>query len=324
MKHRILLSLIAALSTTPVLAGDDELFDPAAFAAKPWDVAKSYYSEVGFKNWKGTQRVALFSAVTFKLDSSISATAVDMLGGSRTGTAASSMTMALNGVSAEALQRIADGFHARLAAELTALGVTVIPAEEVMASPAYAALAALDDASRRGPYTDPNYMGMGKPARLATITAHGQPLFLDSGTGIFKAMGQATKLSQALGPDVSIVYANPQIDFVQMAASGGLLARSAKTSGKPLLQLFTSQIGFVHGYYPAGLNPKRPLITGRDYGATVRKTGSDDRSNWFTGNASSVSTYVVDAEEAKYEEAMAELLGVHAQLFTAYLRGKGK
>ena len=323
-----LLSVLAAIAlaciTTTAWAGDDDPFDPAAFAAKPWDVTKSYYSDTGFKNFKGTKRVAVFTAVTFKLDSSVSAVAIDALGGNRTGTAASSMTMALNGVSKEALQRIANGFHDKLVADLTAMGLTIIPPEEYKAAPTYAALAAFDDPSRRQVYIDKNYMGQGKPATLATITAYDQPLFLDSGTGIFKSLGAAIKMSMAMGTDMAIVYANPQIDFVQMSASGGMLAKSAKVSGKPLLQLFTSQIGFVHGYNPAGLTPKRPLISPTDYGATVRKTGSDDRSNWFTGNASSVSTFVVDADEAKYEAAMGELLGFHSDMFIAYLKEKSK
>ncbi len=52
--------------------------------------------------------------------------------------------------------------------------------------------------------------------------------------------------------------------------------------------------------------------------------GTTNRANWFTGNASSVSTYVVDADEAKYEAAMNELLGFHSQLFIAYLTEKSK
>jgi len=319
-------ALIAAATTfaSTAVAGDDDAFDPAAYAAKPWDVTKSYYSDTGFKNFKGTKRVAVFSSVTFKLDSTVSAVAIDALGGNRTGTAASSMTMSLEGVSQAALQRIANAFHDKLVADLTAMGLTIIPPEEYKAAPTYAALAAFDDPVRRQPYVDKNYMGQGKPATLATITAYDQPLFLDSGTGIFKSMGAAIKMSMAMGEDMAIVYANPQIDFVQMSASGGMLAKSAKVSGKPLLQLFTSQIGFVHSYNPAGLTPKRPLISPTDYGATVRKTGSDDRANWFTGNASSVSTFVVAADEARYEAAMIELLGFHSGMFTTYLAEKSK
>lgn len=321
--RRICLALAAVSFLTRAAFAAETQLDPRAAIAKPMDAANTFTTELWLKNFKGTKKVmVVMAAVTFKLESNISAKAVDVFGGARTGIATNAMTMSLNGVSKEALQQIADSFHDQLEADFRALGVEVIPIATFKASPKFAALAACNDDKPRTPYVNKNYIGT--RATLITMTGHGLPLF---GTGMtmiapVKAM---TFLCMDLGKDITAVYANVTVDFVLMGASGGLIANSADVSGKPLLNIPIWQVvGFNNLKGGGAMGMKNPIFVTTDYGAQVKEASNARMSDWFSGNVASRSTYVVDADEAKFKSGVGEMLHAVSVMFTARIQDKTK
>lgn len=325
-RHRALPALVAlsALSFTIIpAAGVDAPLDLAALAAKPLDVASSYTTEVSLKSFKNTKKVVItMAAVTFKLESNISSKAVNVLGGSRTGIATNAMTMSLNGVSKEALQQIADAFHDQLEADFKAMGVEVVPTSALQASAKYAALAACNDDNPRKPYVNKNYGGT--RATLITMTGHGLPLF-GSGMTMIAPVKAMWALCTDLGEDVTAVYANVTVDFVQMGAAGGLLATTAEVSGKPLLNIPLWQvIGFNNPKGGGALGMKKPILIATDYGAQVKEASSVRLTDWFNGNMAGKSTYVVDADETKFKAGVGDMLKALSVMFTARIKDKSK
>ena len=318
-------AVLAALILFPltVASAADAPLDLAALAAKPLEVANNYTTEVTLKYFKNTKKVAIvMAAVTFKLESNVSTKATNVLGGSHTGIATNAMTMQLNGVSREALQQIADGFHDQLEADFRALGVEVIPTATVRASPKFAALAACNDDAPRKPYVNKNYGGT--RATLVTMTGHGMPLF---GTGMtmigpVKAM---MYMCMDLGSDVTAVYANVTVDFVEMGGSGGLLASSADVYGKPLLNIpLWAVIGFNNLKGGGAIGMRKPIQVTTDFGAQVKDAGSVRLTDWFGGNMAGRSTYVVDADEGKFVSGVGGLLKGVSVMFTARIKEKGR
>ena len=317
----------AAFSTLILIAtgaaAAEAPFDLQALAAKPLDVANAYTSEVSLKSFKNTKKVMItMAAVTFKLESNISTKAVNVLGGSRTGIATNAMTMSLNGVSKEALQQIADAFHDQLEADFRAMGVEVIPTAAVKASAKFPALAACNNDDPRTPYVNKNYGGT--RATLITMTGHGMPLF-GSGMTMIAPVKAMWALCTDAGKDVTAVYANVTVDFVQMGAAGGLMATTAAVSGKPLLNIpFWAVIGFNNPTGSGALGMRKPILVATDYGAQVKEASSVRLTDWFSGNAAGRSAYVVDADEAKFKAGVGEMLKALSVMFTARINDKAR
>ena len=69
---------------------------------------------------------------------------------------------------------------------------------------------------------------------------------------------------------------------------------------------------------------KKPIYVATDYGAQVEEASSARLSDWFSGNVASRSTYVVDADEAKFKTGVGEMLGAVSRMFTARIQDKTK
>jgi hypothetical protein len=202
------------------------------------------------------------------------------------------------------------------------MGVEVIPIATMKASPKFAALAACNDDAPRTPHVNKNYLGT--RATLITMTGHGLPLF-GSGMTMIGPVKAMMALCMDLGQDVTAVYANVTVDFVQMGSAGGLLATTAEVSGKPLLNIPVWQvIGFNNLKGGGALGMKKPILLATDYGAQVKEASNVKLSDWFSGNTAGRSTYVVDADEAKFKAGVSELLKSLSVMFTARIKEKTK
>ena len=69
---------------------------------------------------------------------------------------------------------------------------------------------------------------------------------------------------------------------------------------------------------------KKPILLAADYGAQVKDAGSVRLSDWFSGNVAGKSTYVVDADEAKFKAGAGELLKSVSVMLTARIQDKAK
>lgn len=69
---------------------------------------------------------------------------------------------------------------------------------------------------------------------------------------------------------------------------------------------------------------KKPISSATDYGAQVKEATNVHLTDWFSGNTAGRSTYVVDADEAKFKTGVGEMLRALTVMFTARIQDKNK
>jgi hypothetical protein len=316
-RNALLFAFVAA-AAIPADAQNSKVFTNDAFAAKPLEFAEDYFKSVSIKNFKGTKRVAIaMTEVTFIVEASVSAKASDLTGGMRTGTAVSSLTMALGGVSQAALQAITNQYHDDVAAAFKEMGVEVVDVATMKASPAWASIQEGHNAEKLGrAYVNKNFNG--SRAMLLHLTSYDTPLIGTGMTGLAGSVRKFKALGDALGEGTTIVVAQAVVNFVALTGSGGLLANVASVSGKPAISLLATQLSAWRGVAGGASAGKVPLYSTAEYSTEVKEAGRDRFANPFGGEPA--ATHMVMGDETKFKAGVSDLLKGTAQMFTTVLK----